>query len=421
VSKTAPSGWASRIGQRFAVLRPRDLRFVFGSTLVSGLGDGIVGVALAFTVLDLTHSVTDLGVVMAARTVTMIVLMLFGGVVADRMSRRTVMMASDLTRFVSQLAIGGLLLAGDATLLEIIASQVLVAAGNSFFQPASSGLIQATAGEHAQEANALRTVAISGSGIAGPAIGGALVATLGSSYALIADGVSYLLSAMLLAQVRGAARVVLDRDVQAPTFAADLRSGFHEFASRRWLWAMTVNMAIGNLLMAAFPVLAPLICKQHYGGAPAYAALSVTAAVGMLVGGTSLLRFKPRYVMRFGIIAFLPVLLPGILLGLHAPIYVVGFFQFLSGAGMTIETALWWTAMQENIPPDAMSRVSSYEWAGTLAVMPIGYALVGPLADALGVSTAIIACSAGALIVTVMALFVRDIRMLESKSRKRET
>jgi MFS family permease len=409
------SGWAARVGRRFAVLRLRDLRFVFGSTLVSGIGDGTVGVALAFAVLDLMGSATDLGIVMAARTITMIVLMLFGGVVADRMSRRTVMMAADLVRFGSQLAIGALLLAGGATVLEIVVSQVLVAAGESFFQPASSGMIQAAAGERTQEANALRTIAISGSGIIGPAIGGVLVASVGGAYALIADGVSYLLSALLLAQVRGATRAALDRDVEAPTFLNDLRAGFHEVVSRTWLWAMIVNMALGNLLMAAYPVLGPLICKQHYGGAPAYAALSVASAVGMLVGGSALLRFKPHYPMRFGVLAFLPVLVPGILLGLHAPIYIVGFFQFLGGAGMTIETALWWTAMQENVGPEMISRVSSYDWAGTLAVMPIGYALVGPLANVLGDSTAIIACSGGALVVTMMALLVRDIRMLESK------
>jgi hypothetical protein len=167
--------------------------------------------------------------------------------------------------------------------------------------------------------------------------------------------------------------------------------------------------------MAAWPVLAPLICKQHYDGAPAYAALSISAAVGMLVGGSTLLRFKPRHPLRFGTLAFLPALLPGILLGLHAPIYIVCFFQLLAGAGMTIETALWWTAMQENIRPEAISRVSSYDWAGTLAVMPIGYALVGPLANAIGTSTAIIACSAGALVVTLMTLLVPDIRTLESK------
>ena len=184
----------------------RDLRFVFGSTLVSSLGDGIVGVALAFAVLDLTHSATDLGIVMAARTVTIVVVGLIGGVVADRLSRRTVMIAADLARFAGQITIGVLLVSGHATVPEIVVSQMLVAAGNAFYEPASMGMIQATASEHMQEANALKTIATSGATMIGPAIGGALVATVGASYALMADGGTYLLSALLLAQVSRGAR-----------------------------------------------------------------------------------------------------------------------------------------------------------------------------------------------------------------------
>ena len=407
--------WAARTSGRLAVLRLHDLRFVFCSTLVSSLGDGIVGVALAFAVLDLTGSATDLGIVMAARMITIVAMALIGGVVADRLSRRTVMMAADLVRFGGQVAIGVLLATGQATVLEIVISQVLVAAGNSFFEPASMGMIQAAAGEHVQEANALKTISMSSTGLLGPAIGGALVATVGSSYALMADGATYLLSALLLAQVSRSAHAAAARDTEAPTFLADLRDGYHEVSSRRWLWATIVNMALSNMLLAAWPVLAPLICKQHYGGAPAYAALNVLWAVGMLAGGAALLRFKPRFLLRVGMLAFLPAVLPGVALGLHAPIYLVGFLQFFSGVGLSIDNALWWTAMQQHVPKDAISRVSSYDWAGTLAVAPIGYALVGPLSGAVGVSAAIIACSAGALAVTASALLVRDIRMLPSR------
>lgn len=174
-------------------------------------------------------------------------------------------------------------------------------------------------------------------------------------------------------------------------------------------------MAIGNMLLAAWPVLAPLICKRHYGGAPAYAALNVVWAVGMLVGGTALLRFRPRYLLRAGMLAFLPAVLPGIALGLRAPLYIVGFLQFFSGMGLTIDNALWWTAMQQHVPKDAISRVSSFDWAGTLAVAPIGYALVGPLAGGVGISAAIIACSGAAFAVGAAALLVPDIRNLPSK------
>ncbi len=406
---------SSRFGDAFAVLRLRDLRLVFGSTLASGLGDGAVGVALAFAVLDLTHSATDLGVVMAARTITMVGVALIGGVVSDRVSRRAVMVTADLLRFGSQIAVGLLLLSGSATVLEIVVSQVLVSAGNAFFNPASAGLLQAVSGDYAQQANALKTIAISGSGILGPALGGLLVAVAGASYAMIVDGVSYLVSALLLLQVSHGVRSVLAGRMQRSSFLADLRGGLHEVTSRTWVWATIVNMACANLLMASFPVLAPLICKDDYGGAPAYGLLGVSFAVGMLVGGTSLLRFTARFPLRVGFVAFLPALLPGIALGLQLPLEVVAVAQLLSGIGMTVMGALWWTAMQEHIPAAAISRVSSYDWAGTLAVMPIGYALVGPLASSFGAGPTLIWCYVGALFVTLCALLVPDIRNLAAK------
>ncbi len=412
---SSDSGSTSRLGRRFGVLRQRDLRLVFGSTLVSGLGDGAVGVALAFAVLDLTHSATDLGIVMAARTVTMVCVALIGGVVADRASRRAVMVTADLVRFCSQLAVGALLLSGQATVFEIVVSQVLVSAGNAFFNPASAGLLQAISGEYGQEANALKTIAISGSAILGPALGGVLVAAAGSSYALIIDGASYLLSALLLLRVSHGARSPLAARTQPAPFLADLRGGLHEVAGRRWVWTTIVNMATANLLMASFPVLAPLICKDDYGGVGAYAGLGVSFALGMLLGGTSLLRFRPRFPLRTGFIAFLPALLPGIALGLQLPLGLVLVAQFLSGAGMTVMGALWWTALQEHIPPAAISRVSSYDWAGTLAVMPIGYALVGPIAESVGAGPTLVWCYVGALLVTLSALLVPDIRMLPAR------
>jgi MFS family permease len=395
---------------RFAVLRLRDLRFVFSATLVSDLGDGIVGVALAFAVLDLTHSATDLGLVMAARAIAQITVTLIGGVVADRMSRRTVMIAADLVRLGGQGAIGALLISGHASLGEIIASQALVGAAGSFFWPASSGLLQAVAGEHAQEANALKVMASSGSGLLGPAIGGALVITIGASWALVLDGATYAASALLLSRVGH--RALAATGQAATTFLADLRDGLREVTSRTWLWSEILIMCGANILSASYPVLAPLICKQHYGGASAYAALSVIWAGGMLVGGASLLRFKPRFPLRAGVVAFLPALMPGVVLGLHAPIYVVGLFQFASGIGMTMSNTLWWAAMQEHVPPEAMARVSSFEYAGSLAVQPVGLALAGPLAGAIGAGPALIACCGAAVLLNPFILLVRDVRML---------
>ncbi len=413
MSAPSPENPVARAASRFAVLRVRDLRFVFGATVASNLGNGIVLVALAFAVLNLTGSATDLGIVLAAKAGAQVLVMLIGGVVADRTSRRSVMMAADFGRFVSQVAIGVLLLTGDASVFEIAISQLLLGVGNAFFIPASSGLIRTVAGEHAHEANALKTLAGSAAGLLGPALGGVLVVAIGPSWAMLIDGVSYLLSAALLSRV-GATLATLKRDADAQSFLTDLRGGFREVRSRTWLWSLIINMAIGNILFTAWPVLAPLICKQRYGGAAAYAALTVAGAAGMLAGATVVLRSNPRYLLRVAMLASMPWTLPGALLGLHLPIYVVVVCQFIAALGITVEGTLLWTTMQQNVPERAMSRVTSLEYAATMSVMPLGYVLIGPLQKSLGTSTTLIGCSLAVILVTSLCFIVRDVRMLES-------
>ena len=406
-----PRQWLARAAKRFEILGFRDLRFVFGATLASNLGDGIVSVALAFAVLGLTGSASDLGIVLAARTVAQVSVMLVGGVVADRLSRRTVMISADLGRFASQAAIGVLLAAKHATVAELAISQVVLGIGSSFFIPASSGLIRTVAGEHAQEANALRTISGSGASLLGPALGGVLVVTTGPSWAMILDGVSYLASAALLAKV-GKTVATLKRDSDAPSFLADMRGGLREVKSRTWLWSLIINMAIGNILFTAWPVLAPLICKQHYGGAGAYAALGVAWTAGMLAGAGLLLWIKPRYLLRVAMLASLPWTVPGIFLGLHLPLYVIVVFQFIAAAGISVEGSLFWTAMQQSVPAEATSRVTSWDYAATMSIMPLGYLLVGPFENSVGTATALIACSIAVIVVTAASFLVRDVRML---------
>ena len=385
---------------------------MFGAALASNLGDGVASIALAFAVLDLTGSAADLGIVLAARTAAQVTVMLIGGVIADRVSRRAVMIVADLGRFGSQVTIGILLATGHASVAALALSQVLLGIGSSFFIPASSGLIRTVAGEHAQEANALQSIAGSGASLLGPALGGLLVVTVGSSWAMVLDGASYLASAALLSGV-GRTLATLARDSDAPSFLADMAGGFQEVRKRTWLWVLIINMAIGNILFTVWPVLAPLICKQHYSGASSYAALGVAMTAGILAGGALLLLVRPRHLLRVAMLASIPWTVPGILLGLHLPIYVVVVFQFIGALGISVEGSLLWTAIQQSVPAEATSRVTSWEYAATMALMPLGYLLVGPLEQALGSSTALIACSIAVILVTSTCFILRDVRMLE--------
>ncbi len=416
-----PRAWASelargrlsencgvRLPADLEVLRLRDFRLVFGAAVMSLVGDGVVPVALAFAVLDLTGSATDLGVVLAARTIALVASLLVGGVVADRVGRRRVMIAADLLRLVTQGAIGLLLVSGDATVAQIAVSQALLGAASGFFNPASSGLIPAVAGTWLQQANALRGMAMAAGNIAGPAIAGVLVVATGPGVALLVDAASYGVSAILLARVRSDA----PGPASAKHFLTDLRDGFTEVRSRTWVWSIIVVFSLVNMLAAAFPVLGALTAKRHLGGAAAWAAILASRAVGSLIGSTTLLRLRPRRPLLAATLACMITALPTLLLAVPAPLVVIVIAALISGIGPMVFNTLWETTLQQYIPATARSRVSSYDWFGSIVLQPLGYALIGPLAAGVGVSAALYLCGGLEIVAAATLLTVRDIRTL---------
>jgi MFS family permease len=403
-------GWTEQL----RVLGLKDLRYVFGATLVSNLGDGIVVIALTWAVLDLTHSATKLGVILAAKLVAQVVVILFAGVIGDRVSRRRVMMSADLVRLCGQATIGVLLVTGAATLVELILSQVILGAASAFFQPASSGLIPALAGDHKQEANAMQSIAGAASSIAGPALGALLVVAIGGAWGLVADSVTYGASALFLSQLGpGVGDAPAPQGARA-SMLADLRVGFREFVSRTWVWAMVVTFALSNALNTTWDVFAPLATRRWYDGAPAFALLSVLWSVGTLLGGVVLLRFKPRRPLLVGVMVCAPSVLPATLLALRVPLVIVGPCQLISGIGVIAFNTLWWTALQENVPAETISRVISYDYAGSYLLMPLGVAMAGPLAAGIGLRGAMIATSIVSLALMAATLLVRDVRQLRA-------
>lgn len=402
---------------RFAVLRNRDLRLVFSATAVSDIGDGVVSIAVTFAVLDLTHSATDIGIVLACRTIALLASLLVGGVVADRVSRRRVMMVADVVRFTSQGIVGVLVVTGHAAVWELAASQAVIGGASGFFTPASSALLPAVAGDSITEANALNGIVNSFGGIVGPAIGGALVVGVGAGSALLVDAASYAGSALLLFGVTSAAARTAALEAEARgSFLADLRGGFFEIRSRTWLWTTMIVMALSNALAGAFLVLGPVIAKRHLGGPAAWAALNVAFAIGLLLGGTSLLKIRPRRPLFAATIAFLALFFPMMLIAIPAPLILIAAFQVLSGMGAMVGNTMWWTVLQQNIPTQVLSRVTSFEWFGTLALMPIGLALAGPAGAALGFGATLYLCGGISFLISLGLLAVRQVRTLETKA-----
>jgi MFS family permease len=399
------------VRESFGALRERQFRLLFTGQIVSLFGDALTGVALAFAVLDLTGSATDLGYVFAAKTVPLVTFLLIGGVFADRLPRRAVMLVADVVRFGAQGAVALLLLTHSAHIWQIVVLQAVSGTATAFFNPASTGLTPLTVSpERLQQANALRGLSMASTGIIGSAASGALVAGVGPGWALAIDSATFLVSAYYLAQLQLPPHIKL----AAQSFLGDLREGWHEFASRTWVWVIVLSASIGNMMTSVFVVLGALVAKESLGGAGAWAAILAALGAGSLVGGLVSLRVRLRHPLFFGssLLGFLA--LPTALLALRAPVVVIAAGALLAGGGNMIFNALWETALQQHVPPAALSRVSAYDWFGSMAFQPIGLVVAGPAAVAFGVSTTLWIASAGILAIALLTVATPSVRHVEA-------
>jgi MFS family permease len=395
-------------------LRDRNFRLLFIGQATSSFGDRLVPIALAFAVLDLTGSATDLGLVLAAQTLPMLLLVAFAGVWADRLPRQLVMLTSDLVRCGTQGATAALLLLHQAHIWELIVLQAAYGAADAFFTPAMSGLIPATAGPgRLREANALMSLSRSAVGVLGPAIGGTLVALISPGAALAVDAATFLVSAvsLFMLQLNRVPRASVGTSV-----LTELREGFAEVRSRTWLWVMIVYFGIFTLLaFPAFNVLGPYVAKHSLGGAGAWAIILTAGAAGFLIGGALALRVGSTRPLLYSELACLLAALPPILLGLHVAVALIAAGAMVRSIGLAWGDALWHTTVQEQIPEAAISRVSALDWTGTLVLNPIGFALVGPLAAVIGISTTLIVTGSLTVVATLAVLAVPSVRNLRTQ------
>jgi predicted MFS family arabinose efflux permease len=398
-----------RLSESLAVLRQRDFRLLFGAYAVSVLGDRMVTIALAFAVLHLGGSASDVGIVLAARTLPLVASLLVGGVVADRTSRRAVMVSADLSRLATQGALAALLIAGEPSIAAIAVLSGLSGLATGFFEPASTGLMPAVvAPERLQQANGLRATAMAGGEIAGPVLAGALVAAAGAGYALAVDAVTFGISALLLAGLRPPPRVRRE----ASTFIADLKEGWGAFRSRPWVWSIVASASIGNVLWGAWSSLGPVIAEADLGGAAVWGGVLGAMGVGALAGALAGIRVRPRRPLVLSLCASSLFAAPLAMLAAGVPAALVGFGALLAGAGMMLGGSIWESTLQRRVPAESLSRVSSYGGFGALAFRPAGLIVWGPIAAAIGVHTALWVAAALLLTTILAPLAVRQVRTM---------
>ena len=403
-----------------ALLGNARFRRLFLARTISNIGNGVAPIAIAFGVLSLPGATpTSLSIVLAAQALPLVLVLPIGGVIADRLGRARVIAVTDiiLSAFVMTTAV--LFLTGNATVALLAILGAISGCLNALWWPAMSGLVpDVVAEEHLQPANAFVSVASNGGLIAGNAIGGLLVALVGSGWAIALDSLSFLVAGALVFSMR---------DVSTPhrsgeSTLADLAHGWRVFWSYRWV--VVIVGAFSFIVMVwrgAEEVMGPVLAREIYGGAAGWALIMTFQSIGLLLGAIVASRLRVRRPLVIGLLATLALPLWLITLALELPIIWVAVGSFAFGVSLELLAVWWFTAMQTNIPREALSRVSAYDAMGSLMFGPIGLALAGPLIAGVGARAAFFIAAAVSAAAVLGALLFRSVRQLSSEPAGMQT
>ncbi|MFM8943795.1 MAG: MFS transporter [Actinomycetota bacterium] len=376
---------------------------------VSNLGNGMGPTALAFGVLAIPGATgKDLGFILAAQAVPFILLMPFGGVLADRRSRAAVIAVSDVVLGALTIAEGYLLASGAATVPVLAVINVVAGGLNALWWPAFPGLVPAILGDRdLQAGNSLVAVVSNVAFIGGSAVAGILVATVGAGQALAVDGATFLVAGLVVFSMRSVTTVTPSGE----SMVRDLREGWSTFISLRWLWTLVLVWSVINgVFRGVFEVGGPVLMRRSFDGPRTWALLQTAMAVGFLVGAAVAARIRPARPLRFLTLASFG--LPAAIATLVAPapfaVLVVGFFI----VGMQIEFwgVLWPTVLQTHVPRDRLSRATAFDAFGSNVLGPVGLAVAGPVIAAFGLPTLFTAAAVLCAVMLALPLLEREVR-----------
>lgn len=396
---------------RSLLRRAPEFRRLFVGQAVSTVGDRLVMVAMPFAVLTVPGAgLTDVGLVLGAAGLTLALFVLVGGVYADRLPRHRTMLASDVVRALAQGTAALLLLTGTATVTSLVLTNAVYGAAEAFFRPAVLGLVpQLVEPGQEQPANALLALTDNTALVLGPALAGLLVAGAGPGTALAVDTGTFVVSALALARLRPRPVVPGPR----LPFLADLAAGWHEVRSRTWVWSCISLFGVYcALVLPALFVLGPAHAEAERGGASSWGWISAGFGVGAVVGSLVALRWRPQ---RPGVVLVVLLTLGAFQSAVVVsplPTAVVALLEGVTGLGVSLGIALWDTALQERVPATAQSRVSSFDYLGSLVLTPFGFAVVGPVAARVGDVRTGVGATAVTLLVGLAVAGSRDVRRL---------
>jgi MFS family permease len=391
----------------FAPLQERQFRLLWLGRISSAVGDALVPVALAFAVLSVNGSQLALGGVLAALTASRVGFTLVGGVVADRLPRRAVMLVCDGVRAAVEAFTATMLLTHQMTLPLFFITGALFGAASAFFGPASDGLVPRTISpENLQSANALLSLSRNSTNVFGPAASGVLVAVAGTGWVFAIDSLSFVASAFFLLQLQLPAHVR-----GAPShFIRELRDGFGEVTSRSWVRAPIIGFAITNFCVASFIVLGPIIFRDHFGGARNWGIVSACGAIGAIIGSLASVRLRPRRPLSFAFIATTLIGVPIAALAPPLPAVAITAAWGMGMASIALSNTYWDTTLQRRIPEAVFARVRSYDILVSFVFMPIGFVVFPLISKPLGVEATLLGAAAVAAVTSLAVAFSPGVR-----------
>lgn len=400
-----------RDAPRIGLLRERNFRlFLIGYT-TSMIGTGVVPVALSFALLRDGRSVQDVGLVFAAQTIPLVVLLLIGGVAADR-SRKTVMVSADLARCLSEAVLATLFIVTVPSLAIVMGLASILGVGQAFSSPALSGLMpQLTSPSNLHRANAIKASASSAGQLIGPALAGVVIAVANPGWALGIDGFSYAISAICIVLLR-----LPDVKTRSnESMLVQLGHGWREFSSRSWLWIIVVQFGLYRMVVyGPFIILGSALADRYLGGSSAWALILSAQGAGSILGGFAMQRFRPRRPLVVATLATFTFAGPVACMAFGvATVGVVGAAA-LSGVGVAVFVTLWESTIQREIPVHLLSRVAAYDWLGSYALTPVGFVMAALLSTHIGIRTTLLVAAIWAVLSSSVVLAIPSVRRIHA-------
>lgn len=397
-------------------LRERDFALLWLGMTISLLGDGIFVVAEAWQVYDLDNDPVALSLVGASWTLGMLAFLLTGGVVTDRVDRRRVLIAADLVRAAALVAMGVLSLTGVVEVWHLVVLAVFIGIGEAFFGPAFGAIVpEIVAREQLVQANALeQLVRQAAARLAGPALGGVVVALLGAGIAFLVDAGTFVLSAVCVLAI-AVRSVPVER---ARSMRREVREGLAYVRSEPWLWATLISASLSLLFfIGPIEVLLPYVVRNELeAGAGGYGAVLAATGAGavataFVLGQTGV----PKRYLTFMYFTWGIATLPFLVYAFGTALWQFLVLAVIEGGCMAAGGVVWGTLMSTRVPPGLRGRVHSFDWFTSIGLTPVSFALTGPVSKAIGIeATFVLAAIVPALAMLVLYV-AADLRRDEAR------